>query len=149
MRAPGTHSRILCLIDGLDAALLSLKLLVRVGVAPGLLFLFVCPGCPVQAILSLKALIPRSLQPKRPLTMRPIFLALLVAFFATDVAAHVARPKALRSEELTFNPTNVHVKRLVHMPRTLTNAQRLARGLNPARPQLRSSAFLSVAYVIL
>ncbi|KAH9840862.1 uncharacterized protein C8Q71DRAFT_427196 [Rhodofomes roseus] len=73
--------------------------------------------------------------------MRSVFLAFLVVFFATGVVAHVARVS--RREELTLNPTNVHVKYLAHATRTLTNAQRLARGLTPARPKFRSNRRLA------
>ncbi|KZT69725.1 hypothetical protein DAEQUDRAFT_251226 [Daedalea quercina L-15889] len=73
--------------------------------------------------------------------MRAAYLTLVVAFFVTNVAAASV---ALRRHGPSFNPTNVHLRRLLqHPPHALTNAQRVSRGLAPARPILRSDKRLA------
>ena len=75
--------------------------------------------------------------------MRTLLFAALVTLFATVVAAaSVGNPWLLGRDVFTFNPINIHLKDLIqHKPIVLTNAQRLALGLGPARPNLRFSKF--------
>ena len=79
--------------------------------------------------------------------MRTSLFAVIVALLATAVtAASVGRPWLQRRDASTFNPVNIRVKELLqHKPIVLTNAQRLALGLGPARPNFRSSKFPPVS----
>ena len=78
--------------------------------------------------------------------MRTLFAAIATLLALTSAVVSVGRPWLLRRDAFTFNPTNIRVRELVqHKPIVLTNAQRLALGLAPARPHFRSSKLLSTS----